>query len=124
MVRVGSVYGPDREGGLMPILAGIVTALFFKVFEILAARLTFNIAFSTAIVAVMLAAFIAFKAALAAVWVLMPLVVPEAVAQGFGLIMPPNLASCLGAVLLTDIVAVSWDYWKLTAGLVAASVKA
>lgn len=107
----------------MPILAGVISALFFKVFEVLAARLTFNVAFSAAMAAVMVAAFAAYKAALAAIWALVPVLVPTQVSVAFALIFPGNVASCVGAVILVDVIAVSWDYWKMMAGVVAATVK-
>lgn len=108
----------------MPILAGIISSILFQVFAVFSAKLTFNIAFTAAIVAVSLAAFIAMKAAMAAVWALVPLITPAPVVVGLQLLLPGNLASVIMSMILVDVIAVSWDYWKLTAGLVAATVKA
>lgn len=107
----------------MPILAGILSALFLKLFGAFASRLTFNLAFAAALVAVVAIAYAGMKAAMAGLWAIVPAIAPDAVVQGMQLLMPGNLSSCAAGVILTDVVAVSWDYWKMSAGLVAAAVK-
>ena len=108
----------------MPILAGLLSSFFYQVFGVFAARLSFNVAFAAAIVAVMTASFLVMKVALAAIWATLPSTVPIAVSQGLALVAPGNLATCITAIILTDVIASSWDFWKLQAGLVAMSVKA
>ena len=108
----------------MPILAGILSAVFFKVFDFLIARLTFNVAFSLAIVAVTGASLVALKVAYTGICVGLAASMPSAVTQGFNLVFPSNLPACLTVILLADITAVAWDSWKLITGYVVAAVKA
>jgi len=102
----------------MPIFAGLVSALFLKIFEVLAAKLSYNVAFGLAVAATSIAAIAALRAALAAVWGGLSMVLPEMVVTGLGWIDPGNIGSTIGWVILVDVIAAAFDYWRMTAGLV------
>ena len=102
----------------MPIFAGVVSSLFLSVFQFLAAKLSYNLAFGLAVAATSLAAIAAMRAALAAIWAVMPTVLPDAVVSGLGLIDPGNIGSSMAAVVFVDVICAAFDYWRMTAGLV------
>ncbi len=102
----------------MPIFAGIVSALFLKIFEVFAAKLSYNLAFALAVGATSIAAIAAMRAALAAVWAVMPTVLPDAVIAGLGWIDPGNIGAAMASIVLVDVICAAFDYWRMTAGLV------
>lgn len=102
----------------MPIFAGMVSALFLKIFEFLAAKLSYNLAFGLAVAATSIAAIAAMRAGLAAIWAGVSLVLPDAVVSGLGWIDPGNIGTSIGLVILVDVIVAAFDYWRMTASLV------
>jgi hypothetical protein len=102
----------------MPILAGLLSGFFAQVFTWLTARVTANVAFALAVAATMAASILAMKVALAALWATVALVTPAVVTQALQLVLPGNTGNVLIAIILTDVIRSSWDYWRMSAGLV------
>lgn len=102
----------------MPIFAGMISALFFKIFEVLAAKLSYNVAFGLAVAATSIAGIAAMRAALSAIWAGVSLVLPDALVTGLGWIDPGNIGTSIGLVIMVDVVVAAFDYWRMTASLV------
>ena len=107
----------------MPILYGLISTLFYALFEVVIKRLAFNLAFAAALVSTMAIAYGLFRVGLAAIWSASLFAMPSAVSTAFVLVFPGNMANVIASCVLVDVIMASWQAWKLYAGIAAAAVK-
>jgi len=102
----------------MPIFAGLVSAFFLKLFEVLSARLAYNVSIGLALAATLATAYLVLKAGLAAIWAGTTASAGSVIAGAFLMVLPENTASVVGSLITVDVISSGYHYWRSSAGLV------
>jgi len=95
----------------MPIFAGLISGTLAWFVTWFGARISTKLALLAGVLAVGAAGWIAAKAALLALIAALSFIAPPSVVAGIAYALPTNVATCIGAIFISDAIHEAYDFW-------------